>query len=700
MTTPIAPDVSGVIESLHARIDSDNPNLLVQIHGEIGSGKSLLLHRFRDELRQSKTDLWPILISPPAKALDAGPIAIAQMAAGLKAAGGMNGEFDQILFEPGSWSKKLNILTNSLERHADRVILLVDGADNWKHYTSEENLPFAERFEDVLHLVKDRLRCRRILTTQHESASFFDSKCLRLESKIDAKSILADGSYWGSLANAAAGLWQELGDELNRLSIVSLRLLVALSAVIEVKQATIIPRTPFALSQKLATSLQSNGEFKGLAKAWAALSLLRTPFGDQLVKRLGALNLTPRAFDLLSKCLLSSVDNELHLHSALRIDGRKIPNDRGGYLEILSSAERENFHGHFAQYYRDRFRTMANDLAHLESAIRFEMEAFYHASMSHDPTSFRDHRVFFSDQLNMLGKLLSWEARDYHSAAIVFESSLHWDSEDDYANHYRAWNLDLLGRNPDSVAAHYRKAVDLAPDRIWWWSRWICFLITLGRTREAEAEWYRAQDFLDLSTSSNDASVYTEFHSWVARILLHRGQLRFARLVLESIPNEIYFGGNGQFLPALKHRLQLLLEVQSHNAVFPPAIDREAKWDGPHINSRRNHASRQLTAWMPARVERVEGDKVFLYAATPPDEKNQEPEFGELELAADQFNRWSYDLTAQELTVGQFLEIGFYGANREDAIIRVYPDSVMPRLPILVPDPVRYLRREGKVRDA
>ena len=56
------------------------------------------------------------------------------------------------------------------------------------------------------------------------------------------------------------------------------------------------------------------------------------------------------------------------------------------------------------------------------------------------------------------------------------------DLTDDYAHHYRAFNLDWIAEDQPTIESEYQRAIELNPRHPWWHSRWINYLITVGKT--------------------------------------------------------------------------------------------------------------------------------------------------------------------------------------------------------------------------
>ena len=103
-----------------------------------------------------------------------------------------------------------------------------------------------------------------------------------------------------------------------------------------------------------------------------------------------------------------------------------------------------------------------------------------------------DRRIRFKEQLDAIGRTLSYRHHQHPRAVKVFRLAVQLDPEHAYAHHYLAYNLDWLAENTEALESHYRRAIDLQPTHPWFWSRWICYLATRGRGAEAKAQWHEA----------------------------------------------------------------------------------------------------------------------------------------------------------------------------------------------------------------
>ena len=76
----------------------------------------------------------------------------------------------------------------------------------------------------------------------------------------------------------------------------------------------------------------------------------------------------------------------------------------------------------------------------------------------------------------------------------MFRLAVQLEPEHAYAHHYLAYNLDWLAEETEDLEFHYREAIRLQPTHPWYWSRWISYLATRGRYREAKITWHEALD--------------------------------------------------------------------------------------------------------------------------------------------------------------------------------------------------------------
>ncbi len=191
-------------------------------------------------------------------------------------------------------------------------------------------------------------------------------------------------------------------------------------------------------------------------------------------------------------------------------------------------------------------------------------------------------------------------------------------------------------------------------------------------------------------------SDYEHFHLWIARLLVHRGQIDFAREVLDNIPDTVRQKHYG--LRAIERRLRVLKEVREKGSVFPLSISQKIWWNNPHLNARRYQEDQLLIRWLAGKIEEVDTNNVYLLVAEKPRDA-LEARYGHLTITAKQFDSWSQDERISDLSAGRFVELAYY-EGKDTPIIRVHQDITWEDadLPPLFPDPLRYLRKQRWVR--
>lgn len=657
---------------------------LWQIQGAPFAGKSTLLRELTTTLRDNGRA--PILVQPPARAADAGVMAMVEVAVGLHHHGYIGAdELALIRSDKTHWLDKLEALKGWLENSAEGVVLLCDEPEHWPYSADDDTDHFRQQARAVIDWLL-RAPCHRVVSGAVESG-IRSYRSWHLKAASNARDWLRQGSEWGALADTAQALANSGVRDLERRSPLEVRLLLALAETMTVDAALRWwgqgkPRRE--LSRKLVAALQEYSSMSAVLPVWGRISLSRRPLGDAELDALEAPEAASRAGSLLRHCLMYPEAQGYRLHELLKADARA-----QGYW--LSASERHIAHRQLHGRYRQRFEQRNADDAML---LIEECEAFHHAMHTGDVALMQQARPYFATQLDIVGRLLSRELREYRRAAEVFQRAHRWEPSDAYAHHYRAYNLDILAEQSDTVEAHYQRAIELEPDNVWWHSRWISYLITRGRAQQARNAWLEVLDQFGLPDVDIKPSVYQHLHIWIGRLLLHRGQLDMADEVLQGIPGSIIQGEPG--LQALKRRLTALLQARRGEAFFPFSIAPDNQWHGPHLAPSRQ-GERALDRWLPGRVDAVSEDEVVLHVAEPP-RKDERPQAGTIEVAPQQFNACSEDTTAERLQAGQFVELAWY-AGQEMPLIRVHPAHELhdTDLPPLFPDPARYLRRSGWV---
>jgi hypothetical protein len=328
-------------------------------------------------------------------------------------------------------------------------------------------------------------------------------------------------------------------------------------------------------------------------------------------------------------------------------------------------------------------------------SLRARVEQVHHLGLSVDVDALLHIPLVFKEQLHHIGWWLSAQLNDYESAAEVFRVAVAREATDAYAHHYLAFNLDLLGREPDTVESGYRTALTRDPGSVWWHSRWIRFLVTRERISEAHQAWHDARNqLLPPDAARGSAELYQELHRDVARWLLYALEFDFAREVLNDVPREI--AARFPEFAALAERVDQLDAIDPE-ADYVPIWTAHSDWParGPFLLRRELGQLARLTRWWAGKVDLVDDNNALLsVAAIEVAETDVEPEPLEVRVPVHQLETDSSQ--PGEVQPGRFLEIGFYSLpdGQEFTLAGIHPERD-PRdslLPLLHPAGTRYLR--------
>ncbi len=653
-------NVEDAAEEIVRRVEGASDGGTWSVLGEPTAGKSAVLERLYDYFEQEGS-VRPILVTPPPRAYDAAHAALIDLAEGLAL---KQTALDAIQDPETAWLSKLQLVGNALRREG-RVVLLLDAPDSW----SPLETYFTEFVRDVWNLVFDRVG----LTTVTAGPTPFlvrGHHAIHLDSASNPHAVLAaiDAPALSAAKDAVAYLLQR---SLSSVSPLQIRLLVAIAALSE-RELARVDATAFEHRAALVEVLANlaDAETRPLRDLWLHLAAVREPFDQELLELLKLHQLPARDAAIVNQCLLFPRRGGLVLHESLRTISRQIDNDKHAIHSLL------------AKYYRHRF---TDTEAGVKTRLRDSIEAFHHAS-SAGIFDLETYRPFFVDQLNILGYHLSVDEHDLTNAAEVFQVALTWDPVNAYAAHYRAFNLDrqagtpTTNVDPEEVERLYRLAVERQPQHPWFRARLITFLIAQSRIDDAWAAWLDASE----AFGSDPAEyIYFGLHLHVARNLLYRGELRHTQVLLRGLPPEI--ASDGRFR-AIRERLWALREAEEHGSYVPATYLKPDWWRYP-----KRLAKTGLHRWLAAKVATITADAVELDVAdiTP----GARPEYGYLELPLETLDEWwkeSADLSSLE--AGEFIEIGFYGRDGEQAVALRHPRVRWEDLTLPDEDPDRYLR--------
>lgn len=658
----------------------------LQLYGKPSSGRTTVLDRLEERLQGERL---PTLRIVPSGDWDSGIGIILQLAAFLGAQGDARA-FEAVCDQSKSWEEKLSVVSEAARALPDGrcPIVLVDPVDLPSADETQDDLPAAQYVEEAVRFVRDDLPWRRVMATAKLRRSRH-AQTWKLVPERPGASFLRRAE-WGALTATAEQLAADGLQHLFDLEAFQLRLIVGVAEIESVPFALRKVQERYSAPMLLDLRVGDDPQYSDLRAVWARLSLVRTAFDREVLQIAGADALGERERDLLVRCLLCRRKGRYALHPLLRRERSRpwlAPHDLRLTHERLRDYHRER---------RDRLLGAAR-IPPLEAIIH-HAEAFHHAQAAGDIDGAQALQLGFIEEMDALGRSLSLRWRRYADAAAVFQKVLIVDPGHAYAHHYLAYNLDIEGKRAREVERHYQKAIEEQPEHPWWHSRWIRFLLTRGRTRDARQAFSEASALIAAPDTRRE-QLYKQLHLEVARMALHRMELDLAREVLDQVPASLRdeLPGYGP----LSRRLRVLLEVEQHGAVFPAWLSPDEWWKGAHLFRQEEPSLGQLLGWSPARVDSIDLDAriIWFRTAQPPAGENETPTYGWMDVSFDDFDRLRDQECprARELTEDTFVEFAWFArggrADAEQTRVRAFTPEEPEALPKIFPDPDRYLAR-------
>jgi tetratricopeptide (TPR) repeat protein len=678
---------------------------LLNLTGAAGSGKTSVLRRVADQMHREKVWL-PLLVTAPNKEGDSGPIALLETADQLRAGGLLNGEV-AILSDPTRpWAEKMAAITNAVDRNSSDVVILCDEPALW--YRLEESLlagtpHFSARaFADW---IESRALCRRIITgwIPGDSRPAARVRAPRLD---DGREMLLHPGDWGTLADCVSQLRGSLPEPLPDRTAWQMKLCVALATVLppgEVASVSMSEASAKVILEQVFDLVETRVEYRDLCTTLAKLALARTHLEKAVLNEFMA-DLPEPERALIETCLLDWTSDRAGLHPLVRDEVLKRDSLAGREEKKkpwrLPRSRRMAVHDQLAIEYEIESDT---DLRDPLERLHHEMlgESFHHldsdARLKFVEELLKSHgRLKFVEQLDEIGRTLSYKNFDHRSAVNVFRLAVQLVPEHAYAHHYLAYNLDWLAEETEDLEFHYREAIRLQPTHPWYWSRWISYLATRGRFREAKTTWREALDELSISEDGSPDWMFLSLHRWVARWLLHWAELDFAEKVLRAIPRDLTEEDSS--VQALWSLLRALRKAERGDSVFPLSVP-PSEWRSPtpHTDLPTRFHDAPLHSWVPARVEAIDQEDgvAFLLAAKLPASQKDEFSYFETDLRLDQVEAAACNFEWDNLREGSFIELAYYGEDKEPKRIAMHRETTWhdPNLLPLYPRPERWYER-------
>jgi tetratricopeptide (TPR) repeat protein len=646
-----------------------------RVAGPLGAGTSVVLEHLSERLDNRPT----IHLAPPEREFDSAIWALMELSDSLTRLGYGNGDLSRVTAPDESWAAKVAAVDRAL-RQADGLVVLCDDPQAWLPGEAH----FNHRAREIASIILNADGVQRIVAGR-TPIPFGADETHTLPGSVTA-AWLADDEEWGALTPTAVALSQAMPSLVASPPLVA-RALVGTAALTSVPQVagfsghTVTHR---AAIRAFAGALAAREAGTPLRTVCAAVSSIRVAIEPETLLALGVSELTPIERDVVRHVLLFAENGAFRAPAAMR----KEVAESVGHQTTLSAS--------LVTHYEN---LAAGVLPNDPRSRTYALEAFHHAVQLGDADAALRQPVFFSEQLNILGRALS-RAGDRAGAAAIFERAANQAPEDDYAHHYLAYNLDVDGLDAARVEREYELAIALRPDNPWWHSRHVTFLVTRGRLDEAWEAWNTALVHVRPEDYADSSFLYENLHFWVAYTLLNAGEYDLVRSVIAEVPAEVLSNNRG--FDALVDRLEAMVEARDWGSFVPGYAFRPGWWRDPPELLPETKVGDALVTWFAGRVNHLDEESIEIDAA---EIKNDEltANFTRPGRTAATFDRQHFDQvavggSAGGLRRGDYVQIGFYGSDDTDqdsVVVAVHPRNRWRSdgLPALTPHPQRYLRR-------
>lgn len=663
MGFPAVIDTRKVVEETLRRIDQGSRR--IALVGAPSSGKTTALAGVATRLASAG---WSTFRTSMPSGDDAGPLALTLLADQV-------GSGKVIRNAATTWASKLDATVAATRERAQTAPVLVTLDDPLFEQPAMIPTPFTEHATSLIGALSGIDNVAFIVASSRQVPQSW-GQLVRLEVETAAECVLA--AFNGGPFATAAKQVRQLGiDQLAKRSPAEVCLLVAIEkSQHQGKAAFDAKMPPLMLLQQALDAWGPDAR-----RALRQLAVLRTPFDDQALDEL--LEGVPASIDAMIRDVI------VHRTEAgwvvPEIVGRAVKptawqRDRAS---VDDPAERRAHEVARAYHQRAFAKAASSDV--LLSSIRYELEELHHLTQLNDAAAIFARSVYFVDTYDALGKRLGQlgvrahgddQRRLFESAVTAYQRSLDLDDTDAYAHHYLAYNIDWLATDAARAETHYLRALELRSDQVWHHGRWISFLVTCGRVLEARDAWSSAmEEFGD----DRPAWLFDELHRQIARLLLHRGELDFAKLVLDDLSDD---AASSSWARAERRLFDRLDQAARDQLVFPSSVDPARRWDGPHLVHAEARSS--VKRWWAGRIETWLDGEVVLRLAEAPDR------FGRKTLPASEFRKL-VGVPLRRVPAGTFIELVHWRNSKQ---IFVQPGEVDDvDLPLVIPPADRYLRR-------
>lgn len=467
---------------------------------------------------------------------------------------------------------------------------------------------------------------------------------IRLSLSSRSHQFLSDASRWGSLSSFAGKLAKLLGAAGDKVSPLQLRLGVALLATGTSSSAVLQALAPGSHIRDLEQPLRHMLEARtALEAALTRVARARTAVDAKVLEDVASAGTD---WELVSRCFLyPEGDGRLRFHDQLRWLVPDASPDPTAHSKLLAHYRSVDGAAHPAE----GLQKVGPWLEKLHHASRADINGNVDAWLElNAPT--REHFWEY-------GWSLSYVHKRYSAAARVYRELLSRipGEDDNYAQHYYAYNLDRAGEDPVIAETYFRKAVEGDSTNAWWNARLISFLTERGRFEPALKAWSAALEATDPG-GDRSGSDWLPFHlhRHVIQSGLDSGDLELATAALRAIRPP---AASAELFCWLRTKVDAAVQVRRLGEALFPANVSFPEWWKPRLLSPRH--DEKLVDWRAGRVLQVREDEVSVALGVSPEEGEPAVEYQVLARGL-----WDEAAHGQEPRVGDFFEVAVVDGTR------------------------------------
>lgn len=622
---------------------------VVEITGPIAAGRRQLLRELQEQLARQSTCAY---LEVPEEAFDSGALGLVQVGRCSQ-----NGALKTCQNQHRLFSEKVQAVVESLP---SKTVLFLFAPWFPKGKSAAVKRSFW-RLRDLLAAVTERFQLvavapnlgarRRIRISHWQPPSNWSNEFAGTPLEPHASSLL--GRSWGN-------------------SRLELRLALGLAALqpadLEVEK---LLDEGFCLPQLLQQLAAQSSSW--LKQAWQLLSSTRKPVLDgssAQAKRPNFTDLysllgepTPLEAAILSHCLGFVRGGMFELHEKVQRAGRG--------LEAVPRETRQQWHRWLGQCHQ-----RWSDHEQLAERPWMALERELHVQYHHIETGELPKRVSFQDQWAMAGRYLS-QSKRYEAAIECYQKALELDPSDAYSHHYLAYNRSQLPKaySFSDIQEPYQRAIELDPDNLYWYPRFVCWLLERGQFARARHFWGRA--LRETDGLKGEETYYDQLHRVVFRAAIFR-DFELSRQIVDDIPPRLRTIDRFRRMRLLHQLATLALDGLDVVPTTVVATTKNMRLLGPHL-TRPQFRGDARQSWYAARVDDASDEAVCLFCGHY-SEGSAQPEYFTQELTRAEFETMVHTCEFAELQPGRFVEVANYGANQ---VLEIHSDEPLSLRDIL-----------------